>query len=179
MTGLSGTVGKQLTLSQKKGDTIAGKKRGASSTPATDMQLEIQSKFKIASKYAKMAIQDPATKAAYAAKAKGNQSAYNVALTDAFTPPEIQNIITLDYYGEVGDTIVIRAVDYFKVVSVRVSIHNPAGVLVEQGNAVMQNNRIDWTYTATEVNDDAVGSKITVAAIDLPANETVKEKVVA
>jgi hypothetical protein len=179
MTGLSGTVGKQLTLTQKKGDTIAGKKRGASSVPATDEQLDIQDRFKIASKYALAAIQDPATKAAYAAAAKNNQSAYNVALADAFKAPEIKSITTTAYHGEVGDAIMIRAVDDFKVAAVRVIITTAAGVLVEQGNAVLTDNGLDWKYTATAVNAAPAGSKIRVTATDLPANETVMEAVVA
>ncbi|SEW04559.1 hypothetical protein SAMN05428988_1543 [Chitinophaga sp. YR573] len=179
MTGLSGTVGKQMTLTQKKGDTIVGKKRGPSSIPATDPQLDIQDRFKIASKYAKAAILDPVTKAAYTAAAKNNQSAYNVALADAFKAPEIQSINTTAYHGQVGDIITIRAVDDFKVVTVQVSITTAAGVLVEQGNAVLTGNGMDWKYTVTSLNEATAGSKIRVTAKDLPANETVEEAIAA
>jgi tRNA(Phe) wybutosine-synthesizing methylase Tyw3 len=179
MTGLSGTVGRQMTLSQKKGDTIVGKKRGASSIPATDNQLDIQDRFKIASKYALAAIQNPVIKAAYAAAAKNNQSAYNVALADAFKAPEIKSISTTAYHGLVGDIITIRAVDDFKVETVQVVITTAAGVFVEQGNAVLTDNGLDWKYTATSLNGAAAGSKIRVTAKDLPANETVMEAVVA
>jgi hypothetical protein len=176
MTGLSGTVGKQMTLTQKKGDTIVGKKRGPSSIPATDNQLDIQSRFKIASKYALAAIQDPVTKAAYAAAAKNNQSAYNMALADAFKAPEIRSINTTGYHGQPGDIIIIRAIDDFKVAAVHVTINT--GVFVEAGNAVLTDNGLDWKYTATSVNDVSAGSKIRVTATDLPANETVMEALV-
>jgi hypothetical protein len=179
MTGLSGTVGRQMTLSQRKADTIVGKKRGASSIPATDSQLDIQDRFKLASTYALAAIKDPVTKAAYAAAAKNNQSAYNVALADAFKAPEIKSINTTAYDGKVGDIITIRAVDDFKVATVQVMIITAAGVLVEQGNAVLTNNGLDWKYAATSLNDAPAGSKIHVTAKDLPANETVMEAIVA
>jgi len=179
MTGLSGTIGKQMTLSQKAGNTIVGKKRGASPIPPTDDQLDIQDRFKIASKYALVAIKDPVTKAAYAAAAKKGQSAYNVAFADAFTPPEIKSINTANFHGLNGDIIMIRAVDYFKVTSVYVQIHDVAGVLAEEGNAVLQPNGLDWKYTVTTVFANPAGSKITVTATDLPANQTVKEVVAA
>jgi hypothetical protein len=179
MTGLSGTVGKQMTLTQKKGETIVGKKRGPSSIPATDNQLDVQSKFKIASKYALAAIQDPVKKAAYAAAAKNNQSAYNVALADAFKAPEIKSINVTAYHGQPGDIIVTRAIDDFKVAAVHVLILTAAGGLVEQGNAVLSDNGLDWKYIATTVNDVPVGSKIRVTATDLPANETVMEALAA
>ena len=178
MAFLSGTIGRQMTLSQKAGSTIAGKKRGPSLIPATEDQLDVQSRFRIASKYALAAILDPVTKAAYAAVARKGQSAYNVALADAFTPPEIISINTAGFHGLLGDSITIRAVDYFKVVSVRVRIHDSAGVLAEDSNAVLQSNGLDWVYRTTSVIGNPIGTKITVTATDLPANETVKELVI-
>ncbi|GAA3945928.1 hypothetical protein GO495_29210 [Chitinophaga oryziterrae] len=178
MTGLSGTVGRQMTLTQKKGDTIVGKKRGASSIPATENQLDIQDRFKISSKYALAAISNPVTKAAYAAAAKNNQTAYNVALADAFKAPEIKSINTTAYHGQPGDTITIRAVDDFKVVTVQVIITTAAGAFVELGNAVLTENGLDWKYTATSLNNATAGSKVQVTAKDLPANETVREAIV-
>lgn len=174
MFGHSGTIGRQMTLSLKAGDTIIGKKRGSSSIPSTPEQLEIQDRFKLSSIYAQAAIRVPETKAAYAAKAKIGQSAFNVAFADAFTPPEIKSINRAGYSGHVGDTIVIRAVDYFKVVAVHVKISNVAGVVLEEGNAILQANGLDWKYTATTVINSLFGCKITATAIDLPANETVQ-----
>jgi hypothetical protein len=178
MTGLSGTVGRQMTLTQKAGNTIVGKKRGSSSVPATDDQLDIRDKFKVASMYAKAAIQDPATKAIYTAIAKGGQSAYNVALADAFSAPEIKTITTAGYLGQPGDIISIRVVD-FKVAHVLIVIITPDGVVIEQGNAVLPAGSIDWKYTATALNATLAGTRIVVTARDLPANETVKEALIA
>ena len=177
--GLSGTVANMVTFTQRAGKTVVGKKRKASTLPPSEEQVQVQEKFKIASSYAKGAIADPATKAAYKAAAKPGVSAYNTALADAFTPPQIGAITTTGYHGLVGDKIIIRATDDFKVEIVRVKITNAAGLMVEQGNAVMLENGLDWSYTATIENDAVAGSKITVDALDLPANLTTKEVVLA
>src|SRR5690606_2507697 len=97
----------------------------------TDPQQVIRDRFKGSADYAKSAMEDADMKAAYQAKVKGNQSAYNVAFRDAFTPPEVQGAITQGYVGQVGNLIVIQASDDFKVHSVLVSIHNASGELIE------------------------------------------------
>jgi hypothetical protein len=174
MSGLSGTIGRQMTLSQKAGDTIVGKKRGASTIPATDDQLDIQSRFKISSRYAIAAIKDPATKAAYAAVAKRGQSAYNVAFADAFTPPEITSIDTASFHANAGDTVMVRTIDDFKVIAVNVVIQNDAGLVLESGEAVLQLNGLDWKYTVASVFQTPGSFKITATATDRPANQTKK-----
>jgi len=179
MSGLSGTIGKQMTLSQKASDTIVGKKRGTSPIPPTNEQLDIRERFTQATKYGVSVMQDPIKKAAYAAVAKKNQSAYNVAVKDAFTPPEIKSITSGGYHGQPGDTIIVRATDFFKVESVRVGIYTNDGILLEEGLAVLLSNGLDWKYTATTVNAAPAGSRIRVIAIDVPANETVQEVLVA
>jgi hypothetical protein len=179
MTGLSGTIGRQLTLTQKAGDTIAGKKRGASKIPPTSDQLVIQERFTNAIQYAQAAILDPVKKALYTASAKRNQSAFNVAVKDAFNPPEIKSITTTNYHGQPGDIIVIHVQNATKLFNVHVSIYTQAGVLVEEGNAVLPVSERDWKYTATTQNPALLDSLVRVRATDLPGNETVKESEVA
>jgi hypothetical protein len=84
--------------------------------------------------------------------------------------PKVSIIDALNYKGEVGQQILIVATDDFKVVSVKVSIANGTGELIETGNAVLHENGIDWVYTATTVNDQLAGTKITVTAVDIPNN---------
>lgn len=175
----SGSMGKIMTITKKKSGTIQlGKHRGANSTPATEKQLGVQSKFKMAIVYGRAMLNDPALKAQYEAAARKDQSAFNVAVRDAFKAPEISNIDTDLYTGEVGSMITVRAIDDFKVAGVRVKITTAAGVVVEQGDAVIQSNGLDWLYTATTLNDDVQGSVVRASAKDLPANETVAEVVI-
>ncbi|WPQ63396.1 hypothetical protein SIO70_00780 [Chitinophaga sancti] len=176
----SGSVGKMLTITKKRsGTTLLGKHRGASKVPPTEKQQEVQSRFKMAIVYAKAVMQDPDLKGQYEAAAKKDQSAYNLAVRDAYKAPEISSITTHLYTGAIGSKITVRAIDDFKVASVRVKITTAAGVVIEQGDAVLQGNGLDWVYTATALNDELQGSIIAASALDLPANETVLEVMMA
>jgi hypothetical protein len=177
----SGSVGKELTISTKRSGTVQiSKHRKASNIPPTASQLDVREKFKMGVIYAKAAMQDPDLKALYQAAANRNnkdQSAYNLALRDAAKAPEIKGITTLTYTGAIGSTITVKAVDDFKVASVTVTITSAAGVVIEQGNAVIQKNGSDWLYTATAQNNAVQGSVVLVSAMDLPENETWQEVV--
>lgn len=171
----SGTVGKELTITTKRSGTVLiGKHRRASSVDPTENQLEVQQKFKLASIYAKAVMLNPDLKAQYQTAARKDQSAYNLALRDAYKAPEITHVSTENYAGAIGDTITARAIDDFKVIGVTVKITSAAGILLESGDAVAQTNGLDWLYTTTVANDAVQGSTITVSAKDLPANEAVK-----
>jgi len=49
--------------------------------------------------------------------------------------------------------------------------------LVEQGDAVQQENAIDWLYTATVENESTEGDKIVVRASDKPGHIAEAEQV--
>jgi hypothetical protein len=67
--------------------------------------------------------------------------------------------------------VLIRATDNFKVARVAVSIFNPLGILIEQGEAVAdENNFGEWVYYTKQKNVEKKGSQITAEATDLPGN---------
>jgi hypothetical protein len=175
--GLSGTVGNKMTLSQKAGETIVGRKRRASTTEATATQLGIQDKFKEATRYAAAVNKDPIVKAIYKAIARPNQSAYNIAFIDGFKDPEIKDVDTSEYHGAGGETIYIKA-DEFYVAQMKVEIHTAVGVLIEEGEAEVPATGVGWRYTTTNVNPNANGSKVTVTALNRPGKKAVKEAIV-
>lgn len=178
LKGASGTIADMLTLTKRRsGAIILGKKRSAAKVPPTEQQLAIRRNFKRSIQYAKNAILDPIVKATYQALAGPDQSAFNMALKDAFKPPVVEKITTYNYTGKAGDTILISAFDDFKVVVVKVTIRTAAGAMVEQGNAVLQPNALDWLYTATAENTDLPGTVITAVAVDTPGNETAMDAV--
>jgi hypothetical protein len=77
------------------------------------------------------------------------------------------------YNGRAGDLIIVRATDNFKVAGVVVSIHNQAGGLIEEGDAIMQENEeMEWLYNVHQNNLYYSGSTITAVAIDLPGNSS-------
>lgn len=173
--GSSGRIGDQLVYRQRGGKTIIAKRPKRRGIPPSAMQLEIQELFAEAVLYAKSVIADEAKKAIYKAKAKPNQTAYNLALSDFCRAPEIKKYNTQDYAGQVGDEISIRVMDDFKVDWVKLQIKDSADVLIEEGLAVLSANNVDWIYTATAVNPVIAGSKLIISAADLPGNISTQE----
>jgi hypothetical protein len=98
------------------------------------------------------------------------QNLFSRALEDFMSAPVVNSISTNAYTGVAGSTIAVRAVDDFRVTGVQVEIFAASGTLLEKGNAVLQNNGLDWTYTATQANAALTGSKINAIATDVPGN---------
>jgi hypothetical protein len=173
LKGLSGTIGKSLTLRQIGGETFVSKYQKAPTVAATEKKLTARAKFGRATAYARKAVKDPEVKAIYQVKVKGGQRAFNIAMIDALRAPVIENIKADNYHGRPGDQIFIRATDDFKVANVVVSVYNPAGELLERGNAVIQEiEEMQWTYISKQDNPEFSGSKITAVATDLPGNSS-------
>ncbi|MFI5154232.1 MAG: hypothetical protein ACHQET_12910 [Chitinophagales bacterium] len=168
--GLSGSIGRMLTFRQIGGKTFISKYQRTSTVAATEKLVVARTRFGQATAYAKRVIRDPSLKALYLAFAMGGQRVFNVAIRDALNPPRVESIRADIYNGKPGDPILIRAIDDFKVVEVRVSVHTDSGELVEEGKAVMQENKLDWLYIAISRNPEISGSKITAIASDLPGN---------
>lgn len=174
--GLSGILGDRIVFRQMRGKTIISVKP-KKAEKYSEKQLEAKRRFQYAVFYGKSVTADPAKKAEYeAAKGKKFNSAYQVAVADFLNAPDIEEVNLKEYKGEIGDVITIRVSDDFKVQEVKISIHNPNGTLVEEGNAVLQHGGVDWKYEATAVNDSMEGDKISIAAYDTPGNTSVEEQ---
>lgn len=176
MFGNQGLFARQVVFRVRAGKTVLAapprKNPGRVPTPGQQVVLD---KFSLAVIYAKAALTDPAQKAAYQAAAAPGVSAYNRALADAFKAPQVLGIDTSSYVGAASDTLVIKAVDDFKVARVKVSVHDPSGELVEEGDAVLQANGTDWLYSVSGENETATGSKVKAIAYDLPGNQSFLE----
>lgn len=175
--GLSGQVG-NLVFRRRKSDgkVFVSRQPAAFEGEPTEAQKAVQTKFQQAIIYGKTALADPITKALYADKASAGQSAFNVAVADFFNAPNIDEIDVSQYTGQIGSTVRVRATDDFNVVSVFVHIANADSSLVEEGNAILQANGVDWIYTAIKLNASLDGDKITVTASDVPHNNAVQDK---
>ncbi|MHB2149558.1 hypothetical protein ACX8XP_10910 [Calditrichota bacterium LG25] len=177
--GVSGKIGDQIVIRQRGGEVILSQAPGKRTGEPSEAQKAQQLKFQQAIIYGKQAIADPDTKAEYEAKAEGLKTGYNVAVADFLHAPQIDEIDVTNYKGNAGDTIRIRAVDDFKVVQVHVEIYNSDGSLVEEGDAVLQDNGLDWIYTCTADNTDTAGDKIVIKVSDKPGNITTGEEVIS
>lgn len=173
--GLSGILGGTLVFRNVGEKTVVGI-APTTTKEASLAQKNQRERFQQAVFYAKAQMADPITKAEYESHTEGTggPSAYNIAVADFFSAPDIVEIDLSKYLGKKGDTIRIRVTDDFKVKSVSVEISNDKGS--EKGNAVMQDNKLDWIYTTPEDNVSVVGNKIVVKAYDMPGNETKEEK---
>ena len=170
--GLSGTVGNLVVFRQRAGKTIVANLPKESKVPPTAEQLLTQMRFRESNIYARAAMKDPKVKEIYESKAKPGQSAFNVAMSDFFHPPVISDADVSGYTGKVGDVVKARVTDDVLVTGVFVSIVNEDGKPVEKGEAVVDSNGLDFTYTATADNPDIAGTVIEFSATDMPDNVT-------
>ncbi|MEO7990782.1 MAG: hypothetical protein ABI663_14635 [Chryseolinea sp.] len=179
VNGMSGKAGNSV-LRRIGNRTILTSKPKARTSEPTAKEKAHQERFKRAAAYAKAKMADPLAKAEYqqVALQKELGNVFAIAVKDFLKPPTIDAIKTDMYTGKVNDMIIIRAFDDFKVVSVKVSIILPNGTAHENGSATYDASTLVWKYTATKANATLAGTKISVIAIDMPANETMGEKVI-
>jgi hypothetical protein len=173
--GLSGSVGSMLVY-RKRGNRIFVCRRPVinKNLLPSAAQLVIQEKFKEGVIYAQTANAIPALKEAYALAATGNQSAFNRAFMDFQRPPSFSGQPNMSgYSGQLGETFSVKAIDDFKVDRVQVKIQAADQSVIEEGDAVIEANGIDWKYTATQANATLAGTILTFKAYDHPGNETV------
>jgi hypothetical protein len=166
MTGVSGAVGELLIFRVRGGKTFIAKFPKPSSVPPTVKLKSVRSNFASCIAYGKRAMKDPATKALYRAAAKGGQTAFNKATSDALNPPKV-NDIKVDIEKNM---ILIDATDDFMVTGVSVTIHDALENLLEEGNAAKQENEMEWIYSMNNSILPA-NSKITAIAVDMPKNK--------
>jgi len=172
----NGTLGKQLVFRDWEGKTVVAKSPKRRKGDPSAAQAETQEKFLLASRYATAITKstDQSMADAYALVVRPRQNVYSRAVEDFMSPPDVVFVNTRGYKGAVGDKIVIRAIDDYRVTRVEVEILTPDGTLLETGNAEQNINGIDWTYTATTTNPAAAGlagTKIRAIAFDVPGNE--------
>lgn len=179
MYGVRGMFGNQVVY--KKRNTT----RYVASAPEVDenrvpseAEQANRDRFARSNTYAKTSIKDPLVKQMYEAAAKKNQTANNVAFSDAYRPPVIKGILAYGYAGVMGNIITVQATDNFKVTAVKVSIYDSDNILIEEDNAVDNGDRLNWMYTISRDNNNVSGSKIIVKAYDMPGNETIKEMII-
>lgn len=177
---LKGSIGKQLVFREWAGKTIVAKSPKGRSGEPTDAQVEAQERFQFASRYAKAVTDDSdqSLAQAYQRALRPRQNVYSRALEDFLSLPKIRRIDARAYRSAAGDKIQVRAIDDFRVVSVRVEIYRADGSLIEDGDAEQNVNGIDWTYTAKTANGQLTGTRIVAIATDVPGNEGASEFII-
>lgn len=173
VNGARGNVGKQFVYKKRGQHThIAKMPTVNKNLVPTARQLEVRELFAQAALYAKGAMSFPDLKKEYEKKAKNGQTAFSVAIRDYLKAPVVRSINADNYNGSPGSVITVIASDDFRVASVKVSILDNTGALIEEGNAML--NPIDrnkWIYTAVQTNASVAGSTVSATAFDLPGNK--------
>ncbi len=171
--GLSGKLGDLIVFRQLNDETIVSAKPKKRVAPPGQGEIDRRKHFQEAILYAKEAYSEPALKEEYKQKAKGKgMSGFNIAVADFMNAPHIDEIDVSNYHGQVGDTIRIRVTDNFKVDSVHTTIRKGDGTEVEEGQAEVLPNGLDWEYKVTQANTFSTGCMFIVHAFDIPGNDT-------
>ncbi len=131
-------------------------------TPPSAAEVDVRQRFSAAAAYAKALLNDPVQRPRYVAAAKTKLlPVFALAMSDFLKPPVVQGIDIGGYRGVIGDVIKVSAFHVFEVLGVKVTIRDAAGVLLEQGAAVLTEGQ--WRYTATIAI--AVGVAFTAEAV--------------
>ncbi len=178
--GARGNLGKQFVYKKRGKNThIAKMPTINENLVPTTRQVEVRDLFAAASLYAKGAMSSVELKKEYAKKAAKGQTAFNVAFRDYLKAPVVRSINTENYDGSPGSVIDVIARDDFRVAAVKVSIRDMTGVLIEEGEAIL--NPIDrnkWSYETVLTNASPAGCTVSATALDLPGNKGVLEVMV-
>ncbi|MEJ1237916.1 hypothetical protein WBG78_07305 [Chryseolinea sp. T2] len=128
-----------------------------------------------AMQYARAQMADPEARALYESHAfvKG-RTARSLAMFDYLIAPTIKKIDATKYTGVVGETIRIRAVDDFMVITVGVLITDSKGEVIERGAAVPQISQDQWAYRITSWNECLRDCTIVASAHDVAGNITLQ-----
>ena len=173
-------LGESVTIRKINGRVvIKNRPRHKIVADPSDKQILERLKFKEAHLWATEQMKKPDVKALYKSKITDKMtSAFNVAMTDYLTSPQVQGIDTNKYKGAVGDAIVTKGVDDFIISRIDVVINDATGKVLEQGSATQDQDRIFlWAYAATAPNPVLAGTTISVTAYDRAGNQTLLEKV--
>jgi hypothetical protein len=157
MVGISGKLG-DIVFRQAGGNTIVSR-RPVMKMPPTERQLAQRLRFEDAARFASIAIENPKTFLSYQqmAKRQHRSSAYQAALTDHLTQPEIGSVLAT-YNGHIGDVISIKGKVRYKITGITASIFAADGSMIESGEARV--NGTAWRYTVAVANKDVTGCKV-------------------
>jgi hypothetical protein len=98
--------------------------------------------------YAQLVIADASAKAYYAAAARKLQrSVFILAKADAMKAPTIaQRFVSRYYNGRADETLTVGTGDLYRVATLRVTVRDAAGDIVETGDAERQKGKKDFLY---------------------------------
>lgn len=171
----SGMLGDTVVFRKVRGKMQMANRPSFTNAP-TEKQSAVKLRFQEAAQYAKQQLAEKESCLLYESGITDQKhTAHVVAMSDYLKAPKVHYIETEDYQGNVGDTILIKATDDFRVVTVKVSIIDKDGNPLEKGEASPGEGINVWKYTASVANNSLEGTTIKAIAFDRPGNKGTRE----
>lgn len=173
MKGVRGMLNKQVIVKERLGtEYMCYSPQYNDNRHVPEDELKNRDLFRENSKRAVALINNAELKSLYDTFRKKGQTAYNVAMSDVSHPPKIKALYTQGYTGKSGGTIIIHATDNIKVTRVSISIYDETSQLIEQGDALDNDDSLTWLFAAKIENSHVQGCTIEAKAYDIAQNET-------
>ena len=169
LAALQGTIGDLVFV--REGDSMHVRRRARKGPAPSTSQLAQNSRFGVASRWARTLLTDPAMRAAYQRGCHGHLTPHNVAVSDFLNAPVIESIRLESYKGKPGDVIQLIAKDDFRIVRCTVQVRSVDGAILEEGEAersALENTT--WLYTSQIEIAPETTVLIEASAVDLPGN---------
>lgn len=172
--GIQGRIG-ELVFYTRKG-TPCIRRTPYRTSAFTGAEKENQTRFSLASKFAKAALTDPIQRQRYEKAAFGTgASAQNLAVSDYFRSPVLTEIDLSLYTGRAGEIIRVRAEEgAIGAAEVRVTIGNAVDPALDWGSATVDPDGVTWRFATQQDLPPYQALWITVTARDQPGNRTSK-----
>jgi len=177
--GLSGGLGKQVVYVKE----TKGKRQYMRSWPkkidkkkrTESQKMHLQKFYNLGINYWGNVKRTPDLLAAYQAKAVSPVNAYNLAMKDFMSDPEIKEIVPDRTSSAQRPVIRIRATDVIGVKKVDVTIMQTNGTIILSGPATRSGHSDNWLF-AFALPDPSIGEiRVKVNAYDYPENSTTIE----
>ena len=171
LRGLSGSM-EDWVYSIRNGKTYLGPKPNRTKE-RSQAELDHQERFQEAVDFGKSAMVDPVLREFYEPIAQARKiTIYALAVGDFLSEPEFKPLNLSKYQGQVGDPILIRAIDDLGLADVDVKIVSQEGTPIESGKAVETGvHSGKWTYTATQPVARGTDVFIEVKGVDHAGNQ--------
>jgi len=170
--GYHGKFGDQLIFRFFAGRSVISNVHNYKNKVWSKKQREIRLLFRLAVIWAKEQLRDEKKKRYYKKRAKGAQTANNVAIADYMRNMRVDQFDCNGYKGKPGDSIRVMLRKSFGAASVRFCILGPGGVILESGNSACCDDGITWTYRSTKEDTEMLARRVKVELIRGPVTFT-------
>jgi len=146
--GYGGKFAGQFILRSYGGRSVMSAVHDYSQKVWSPAQTEGRRRFKLAVRWAKEQLKDETKLKYYRKRARGAQTATNVAIADYMKNLRTREVDCSNYHGAKGDTLRIILKNPMVVSRVRVYILGPGGVTIESHDLSSADHGTTWICTA-------------------------------